>query len=547
MAINNNSPTFTYVGWTGASVLYNNELYTVLKGHTQDRYIYWDYNTPNKFITSMKQLEKTTTRFLVAYNDKGIYTLVPNEDILVSFDESNDAIIKDRIYGIYEKNEEFEEKFVAVEVDIDGIKSIVGESEEDEGTLLYKMSKVQQQADRIELSVEEVTKEFNTTVETNKLREEVNNAFLKLNTDLGTFKSLTTKYFKDDKVDSTEKSSISASINLLVNSKNSLYSSIDKIIDLANKSNMTASVTNLNNGKSALNTAHNNLVNTINSVISDNIITPSDRTLVINCFAQYNLKIQELKGTCDEVVILGTGGKIIEEIAKIGIKSDEIELSVQQTEKDTNSKISDAKAAIKITTDSIQSQVTAHNTRIGNAESKITQQASQIATKVDVNGVKSTIQQNPESVRIAFSGINDSIDFDHSGLLIWHPNGRHTRISSEGIKFVNNSNGQTIGDYHYLTYVVGFTTTADTASYKWVQLPNEFKGKNFNAYATLSDTWYESWDWGEPWVVQRMVAFVADYDRYNGRVAVQGYRTDKNYKTGEHRHCPIAGMFIVIA
>ena len=547
MAINNNSPTFTYVGWTGASVLYNNELYTVLKGHTQDRYIYWDYNTPNKFITSMKQLEKTTTRFLVAYNDKGIYTLVPNEDILVSFDESNDAIIKDRIYGIYEKNEEFEEKFVAVEVDIDGIKSIVGESEEDEGTLLYKMSKVQQQADRIELNVEEVTKEFNTTVETNKLREEVNNAFLKLNTDLGTFKSLTTKYFKDDKVDSTEKSSISASINLLVNSKNSLYSSIDKIIDLANKSNMTASVTNLNNGKSALNTAHNNLVNTINSVISDNIITPSDRTLVINCFAQYNLKIQELKGTCDEVVILGTGGKIIEEIAKIGIKSDEIELSVQQTEKDIDSKISDAKAAIKITTDSIQSQVTAHNTRIGNAESKITQQANQIATKVDVNGVKSTIQQNPESVRIAFSGINDSIDFDHSGLLIWHPNGRHTRISSEGIKFVNNSNGQTIGDYHYLTYVVGFTTTADTGSYKWIQLPSEFKGKNFNAYATLSDTWDESWDWGEPWVVQRMVAFVADYDRYNGRVAVQGYRTDKNYKTGEHRHCSIAGMLIVIA
>ena len=547
MAINNNSPTFTYVGWTGASVLYNNELYTVLKGHTQDRYIYWDYNTPNKFITSMKQLEKTTTRFLVAYNDKGIYTLVPNEDILVSFDESNDTIIKDRIYGIYEKNKEFEEKFVAVEVDIDGIKSIVGESEEDEGTLLYKMSKVQQQADRIELSVEEVTKEFNTTVETNKLREEVNNAFLKLNTDLGTFKSLTTKYFKDDKVDSTEKSSISASINLLVNSKNSLYSSIDKIIDLANKSNMTASVANLNNGKSALNTAHNNLVNTINSVISDNIITPSDRTLVINCFAQYNLKIQELKGACDEVVILGTGGKIIEEIAKIGIKSDEIELSVQQTEKDTDSKISDAKAAIKITTDSIQSQVTAHNTRIGNAESKITQQASQIATKVDVNGVKSTIQQNPESVRIAFSGINDSIDFDHSGLLIWHPNGRHTRISSEGIKFVNNSNGQTIGDYHYLTYVVGFTTTADTSSYKWIQLPSEFKGKNFNAYATLSDTWDESWDWGEPWVVQRMVAFVADYDRYNGRVAVQGYRTDKNYKTGEHRHCPIAGMLIVIA
>ena len=218
-----------------------------------------------------------------------------------------------------------------------------------------------------------------------------------------------------------------------------------------------------------------------------------------------------------------------------------------EIEGDANNNLNSAKSSIKQTTDAIQSTVSSHGTRIGNAESRITQNANQISSKVDSNGVKSIIQQNPESVRIAFSGINDSIDFDHRGLLIWHPNGRHTRISSEGIKFVNNSNGQTIGDYHYLTYVVGFTTTADTASYKWVQLPNEFKGKNFNAYATLSDTWDESWDWGEPWVVQRMVAFVADYDRYNGRVAIQGYRTDKNYKTGGHRHCPIAGMLIVIA
>ena len=92
-----------------------------------------------------------------------------------------------------------------------------------------------------------------------------------------------------------------------------------------------------------------------------------------------------------------------------------------------------------------------------------------------------------------------------------------------------------------------FTTTAETETYKWVQLPNDFKGKNFRAYATLSDTWEGSWEWGEPWVVQRMVVFVADYDRANARVAIQGYRTDKNYKTVAHRHKPVAGMLIVIA
>ena len=576
MAINNNSPTFTYVGWTGASVLYNNELYTVLKGHTQDRYIYWDYNTPNKFITSMKQLEKTTTRFLVAYNDKGIYTLVPNDDILVSFDESNDAILKDRIYGIYEKNEEFEEKFVAVEVDIDGIKSIVGESEEDEGTLLYKMSKVQQQADRIELSVEEVTKEFNTTVETNKLREEVNGAFVKLNSDLALFKSGTTTWFKDNEIKRDEKTEIQASIDVLVSSKSKLYSEIDKVLNLETVKNDKTTSTGIKTGKTNLNTSHDNLVKIINNAIADSTIVPSERTLVINAFAQYTLKINELKNVIDDVIILGFGAKVVEELSKIEMKSDEIQLLVQKVEKEGGEALSTAIAEIKLTTDaitssvqkvakdaqgnldsatskinqtinSIQTQVTAQNTRLGKAESTITQHANQIASKVDVNGVKSTIQQNPESVRIAFSGINDNIDFDHQGIKIWHPSGKHTRISSDGLKVVSNSNGNILGDYHYLTHVVGFTTTAETETYKWVQLPDDFKGKNFRAYATLSDTWEGSWDWGEPLVVQRMVVFVADYDRANARVAIQGYRTDKNYKTGAHRHKPVAGMLIVIA
>lgn len=576
MAINNNSPTFTYVGWTGASVLYNNELYTVLKGHTQDRYIYWDYNTPNKFITSMKQLEKTTTRFLVAYNDKGIYTLVPNEDILVSFDESNDAIIKDRIYGIYEKNEEFEEKFVAVEVDIDGIKSIVGESEEDEGTLLYKMSKVQQQADRIELSVGEVTKEFNTSVEMTKLREEVNGAFVKLNSDLALFKSGTTTWFKDNEIKRDEKTEIQASIDVLVSSKSKLYSEIDKVLNLETVKNDKTTSTGIKTGKTNLNTSHDNLVKIINNAIADSTIVPSERTLVTNAFAQYTLKINELKNVIDDAIILGFGAKVVEELSKIEMKSDEIQLLVQKVEKEGGEALSTAIAEIKLTTDaitssiqkvekdaqsnldsatskinqtvnSIQTQVTAQNTRLGKAESTITQHANQIASKVDVNGVKSTIQQNPESVRIAFSGINDNIDFDHQGIKIWHPSGKHTRISSDGLKVVNNSNGNILGDYHYLTHVIGFTTTAETETYKWVQLPDDFKGKNFRAYATLSDTWEGSWEWGEPWVVQRMVVFVADYDRANARVAIQGYRTDKNYKTGAHRHKPVAGMLIVIA
>ena len=576
MPIYNNSPTFTYIRVDGASVVYDKEVYMVARMYTNQKYIYWDFNTPYQFVTSNVRLEESSTRFLVLINDKGVHTEVPQETISISFDANSDEAIRNRIYGIYEKNEEFEDKFVAVEMDIDGIKSIVGESEEDEGTLLYKMSKMEQRADKIELSVEEVTKEFNTSVEMTKLREEVNGAFVKLNSDLALFKSGTTTWFKDNEIKRDEKTEIQASIDVLVSSKSKLYSEIDKVLNLETVKNDKTTSTGIKTGKTNLNTSHDNLVKIINNAIADSTIVPSERTLVINAFAQYTLKINELKNVIDDVIILGFGAKVVEELSKIEMKSDEIQLLVQKVEKEGGEALSTAIAEIKLTTDaitssiqkvekdaqgnldsatskinqtinSIQTQVTAQNTRLGKAESTITQHANQIASKVDVNGVKSTIQQNPESVRIAFSGINDNIDFDHQGIKIWHPSGKHTRISSDGLKVVSNSNGNILGDYHYLTHVVGFTTTAETETYKWVQLPNDFKGKNFRAYATLSDTWEGSWEWGEPWVVQRMVVFVADYDRANARVAIQGYRTDKNYKTGAHRHKPVAGMLIVIA
>lgn len=605
MPIYNNSPTFTYIRVDGASVVYDKEVYMVARMYTNQKYIYWDFNTPYQFVTSNVRLEESSTRFLVLINDKGVHTEVPQETISISFDANSDEAIRNRIYGIYEKNEEFEDKFVAVEMDIDGIKSIVGESEEDEGTLLYKMSKMEQRADKIELSVEEVTKEFNTSVEMTKLREEVNGAFVKLNSDLALFKSGTTTWFKDNEIKSDEKTEIQASIDVLVSSKSKLYSEIDKVLNLETVKNDKTTSTGIKTGKTNLDTSHDNLVKIINNAIADSTIVPSERTLVTNAFAQYTLKINELKNVIDDAIILGFGAKVVEELSKIEMKSDEIQLLVQKVEKEGGEALSTAMAEIKLTTDaitssvqkvekdaqdnhkiamskieqtaesltssieavkkdaqgnldsatskitqtvnSIQTQVTAQNTRLGKAESTITQHANQIATKVDVNGVKSTIQQNPESVRIAFSGINDNIDFDHQGIKIWHPSGKHTRISSDGLKVVSNSNGNILGDYHYLTHVVGFTTTAETETYKWVQLPDDFKGKNFRAYATLSDTWEGSWDWGEPWVIQRMVVFVADYDRANARVAIQGYRTDKNYKTGAHRHKPVAGMLIIIA
>ena len=177
-------------------------------------------------------------------------------------------------------------------------------------------------------------------------------------------------------------------------------------------------------------------------------------------------------------------------------------------------------------------------------------------TTIDKDGVKvshSNINGYSEMSADAFKIHKDNKDIfkvDSNGLRILdgdiqvsHSDGSYTKMSYDGFKRYR-SNGDAKGDYHYLTQYVGFSGQ-DTV---WVQLKDDFKGKQFTAYSVISDTWEDSWNHGEPWVVQRFVTYVQTdmIDYVNARVPILIYRIDKNYKTGAHRKMPCAGVLLVI-
>ena len=178
-------------------------------------------------------------------------------------------------------------------------------------------------------------------------------------------------------------------------------------------------------------------------------------------------------------------------------------------------------------------------------------------TTIDKDGVKvshSNINGYSEMSADAFKIHKDNKDIfkvDSNGLRILdgdiqvsHSDGSYTKMSYDGFKRYRIS-GDAKGDYHYLTQYIGFSGQ-DTV---WVQLKDDFKGKNFTAYSVISDTWEDSWNHGEPWVIQRFVTYVQtdSIDYVNARVPVLIYRIDKNYKTGEHRKKPCAGVLLVVA
>ncbi|MBP3931746.1 MAG: hypothetical protein J6D47_19540, partial [Peptostreptococcaceae bacterium] len=133
---------------------------------------------------------------------------------------------------------------------------------------------------------------------------------------------------------------IKVQLELLENAKADFDGCIDTIILIAEKNGQSQDAISLSSAKESFNNIHQNLKSNIENAIIDSIITTTELTVIINSFANYNTKINEIKNTCDEIIILGIGGVITEELARIDVKSDEIKLSVSKVESDFSSNMS---------------------------------------------------------------------------------------------------------------------------------------------------------------------------------------------------------------
>ncbi|HFL2474621.1 TPA: tail fiber domain-containing protein [Clostridioides difficile] len=382
-----NSPADSWIRITGVIVTYNNTLYQVVDKETNKKYIYWDADNPGTLKVSNVRLPEGNTQFLVVVNDNGKHTEVPTNSSIfnISFDGNSRKNTEEQIWALYETDEKHNEKFVVIEKDIDGIHQTVLEVQEDASHIKENMSLIDQRAENVNILVKEVTKNFGGSQENITLRENINKSIIKLNADLGTFSSNMSNYFNDNEITDEEKEKIDIELNLLDTDKASLYTELQKLIDRTTGVDLVA----INTSKTALDAASTNLNSIINSVISDSIITPSDRILAINANAQYNLKINELKNTVDRIYITGMGGSISEEFSQINATAKEIKLEVAKVDGATKTNA----AEIKLTKDDITMMVTRNNSG-------------------SIVGIK------PDKIEFGFNDISNYVEISRSGLTV---------------------------------------------------------------------------------------------------------------------------------
>lgn len=332
MSIHNNFPATSWIKLDGISVTKGENVYIVKDFKTNLKYIYWSLDVPNQLTASNVMLSRTSSRFLVAINNKGECILVPNEDITISFDGNSVDAITEHIWGLYEKDEEHGDRFVSVEQNVEGITQTVGQHEEELGKVNEYVSKVDQKADSINLSVQNLNREYNDDKKMQELRENVNGSIIDINSTLGIFKSQVTDIFKDNKISEDEAIEVQAQIDILEKRKLEVINQVDRVILLMELEGKLNEVTSLISQKQAFTNAIDNLVSLVDTAISDSTIVSTEITIVTDAFGKASVEINTLKNTIDQIIFLGIGGTISEELAKISMKSDEIILSVNKVE-----------------------------------------------------------------------------------------------------------------------------------------------------------------------------------------------------------------------
>ena len=351
--INTNTPSLSYIQWKDMIITYNNQSYQIQNSYTNKPYIYWDYNQPYTLITSNTMLKEMAGRYYICFNDRGLYTLVPQTDLEISFAENvSRDLITEKILGFQEQNEINGQKFATIEQTVDGIKQTVGKFKEDIEGNTQQISTLKQTSDSISAEVSSLDRKFNEDLEAKRLRDDISSAILALQSTLGLFSSDMSKYMEDNRLSDTEKEEITNYKNELETDRLELNTYLDTIISALRANGQTDKANTLTTQKDLLNTSINNLTTNIDTACVDNVFTNTEISTITSYFANVNSKLTETKNLVSDYIFLGVGGDLIEEIGKIVVQQNQISLSVSKTESSLKNSLNLAKALVQDIIDS---------------------------------------------------------------------------------------------------------------------------------------------------------------------------------------------------
>ena len=343
-----NCPSLSYIYIKDMIITYKDVPYQIQNVYTMKPYIYFNINDPYTLIMSNTMIKEQLNLRYICFNDKGYPTLVPQTDITISYSEDKSSdLVTTKIFGIKEELEEHGERFTTVQQDIEGIKTTVGTVQEDITGNTQAISVLQQKSDEISAEVSRVERVFNEDLESKKLRDDISVAILSLQATLGTFSSDMNTFMEDNKLTNAEKQEINAYKENVLNDRLNLISQIDILISALRANGQTDKSTTLQTQRDLLYTSIDNLINGITNACTDSVFTNSEMTIIVSYFSNVNTKINETKKLIDDYMFTSIGGELVEQIGKLIVTQNQIQLGVSRTESSIKNSLSLSKALVQ--------------------------------------------------------------------------------------------------------------------------------------------------------------------------------------------------------
>lgn len=341
MPILSNTPTIRYITIQNLVIKDSNVYYPIATTETSRKYIYWDKDSPYELICEDEMLEDRANLYLLVLNKKGNFTIVNQDSISVNFDENIKLDgFNSKLNATVEKVDEHTKKFMSVTEDINGINKTVGTITEDLNETNEKLTNYKQTADQIAIDLQNTNKKYNDDKEFNKLRENIVSLLIDENSLLMELNSAIKDITRDNSFTSEEKIKVKETQSKITNKNDLLIIEVDKLVSMLEKEGLTDKKNQLTSVKEEYGNAFSLLNSTLNSLISGNVITPTQITTLINCISNVSTKLTKLKNICDEIIFLGTGGTLYEEITKITMTAGGIYTKISSIEENIKSNLS---------------------------------------------------------------------------------------------------------------------------------------------------------------------------------------------------------------
>lgn len=161
---------------------------------------------------------------------------------------------------------------------------------------------------------------------------------------------------------------------------------------------------------------------------------------------------------------------------------------------------------------------------------------------INVN-VANIVGETSNFVRSNWNAIHSNTSIDGNGVRVNHTDGSYTRLGADGLKRFTSSDNR---NYHYMMSLHTFQFGESSNNARWIQLPNDFKGKSFKVYLAIADSMTAT---DYTYSIQRFVCTIhPDHtiDYTNARIPVIAYKSETKMTGDAPLITTVQGLLIAI-